>query len=108
MCRTIGGAAGWASWLMQADTTQAEYKYEPIDRDNPRIAAVLRKDTRLGNAYADALHKCEVEGTGGALHRGGTVTSAWVGLIENETHPCREVYQSAFGPSIEFSNTLPV
>ncbi len=54
-----GWSAGWASWLMQADTLQAGYKL--IDRNNPGVAAALNEDIRLGNAYADALHKCEAD-----------------------------------------------
>jgi hypothetical protein len=54
-----GWSAGWAAWLMQADMLQAGYKL--IDRNNPGIAAALNEDIRLGNAYADELHKCEAE-----------------------------------------------
>jgi hypothetical protein len=54
-----GWSAGWAAWLMQADTLQAGYKL--IDRNNPGVAAVVNDDIRLGNAYADALHKCETK-----------------------------------------------
>ena len=54
-----GWSAGWAAWLMQADPLQAGYKL--IDRDNPRVAAAVNEDIRLGNAYAGALHKCEAE-----------------------------------------------
>jgi len=50
---------GWAAWLMQANTTQAGYRL--IDRNNPGTAEALNEDIRLGNAYADALHRCEVE-----------------------------------------------
>jgi hypothetical protein len=53
-----GWSAGWAAWLMQADTLQAGYKL--IDTNNPDIVAALREDIRLGNAYADELHRCEV------------------------------------------------
>ena len=49
--------AGWAAWLMQADTVQAGYKL--IGRNDPSIIAVVGEDIRLGNAYADELHKCE-------------------------------------------------
>jgi Family of unknown function (DUF6118) len=52
-----GWSAGWAAWLMQADTLQAGYKL--IDTNNPDIVAALREDIRLGNAYADELHQCE-------------------------------------------------
>ena len=52
-----GWSAGWAAWLMQANTLQAGYQL--IDRNNPGTAAALSEDIRLGNAYADALHKCE-------------------------------------------------
>jgi hypothetical protein len=44
---------------MQADTLQAGYQL--IDRDNPGLAAEVNEDIRLGNAYADALHKCEAD-----------------------------------------------
>ena len=54
-----GWSAGWAAWLMQADTLQAGYKL--IDRNNPGVAAAVNEDIRLGNAYAGALHKCEAE-----------------------------------------------
>ena len=54
-----GWSAGWAAWLMQANTLQAGYQL--IDRNNPGLAAALNEDIRLGNAYADALHKCEAE-----------------------------------------------
>lgn len=54
-----GWSAGWAAWLMQADTLQAGYQL--IDRNNPGTAAALDEDIRLGNAYADALRKCEAE-----------------------------------------------
>ena len=54
-----GWSAGWAVWLMQADTLQAGYKL--IDRNNPVVAAALSEDIRLGNAYAGALHKCEAD-----------------------------------------------
>ena len=54
-----GWSAGWAAWLMQANTLQAGYKL--IDRNNPGLAAAVNEDIRLGNAYADALHKCEAE-----------------------------------------------
>lgn len=54
-----GWSTGWAAWLMQADTLQAGYQL--IDRNNPGLAAALNEDIRLGNAYADALHKCEGE-----------------------------------------------
>jgi hypothetical protein len=56
-----GWSAGWAAWLMQADTLQAGYKL--IDRDSPRIAVAVNEDIRLGNTYAGALHKCEAEAT---------------------------------------------
>jgi hypothetical protein len=52
-----GWSAGWAAWLMQADTLRAGYKL--IDQNDPGIAAALNEDIRLGNAYADELHKCE-------------------------------------------------
>ena len=52
-----GWSAGWAAWLMQADTVQAGYKL--IGRNDPSIIAVVGEDIRLGNAYADELHKCE-------------------------------------------------
>lgn len=52
-----GWSASWAAWLMQADTLQAGYKL--IDENNPGLAATLNEDIRLGNAYADELHKCE-------------------------------------------------
>ena len=52
-----GWSADWAAWLMQADTLQAGYQL--IDRDNPGTAAALSEDIRLGNVYADVLHKCE-------------------------------------------------
>jgi hypothetical protein len=42
---------------MQADPLQAGYKL--IDRNNPGVAAALNEDIRLGNAYAEDLHKCE-------------------------------------------------
>jgi hypothetical protein len=54
-----GWSAGWAAWLMQANTLQAGYQL--IDRNNPGTAAALSEDIRLGNAYAGALHKCEAE-----------------------------------------------
>jgi hypothetical protein len=54
-----GWSAGWAAWLMQANTTLAGYQL--IDRNNPGTAAALSEDIRLGNAYAGALHKCEAE-----------------------------------------------
>jgi len=54
-----GWSTGWAAWLMQANTLQAGYQL--IDRNNPGVAAAVNDDIRLGNAYADALHKCEVE-----------------------------------------------
>jgi hypothetical protein len=54
-----GWSADWAAWLMQANTLQAGYQL--IDRNNPGTAAALSEDIRLGNAYADALHKCEAE-----------------------------------------------
>jgi len=54
-----GWSAGWAAWLMQANTLQAGYQL--IDRNNPGTVAALSEDIRLGNAYADALHKCEAE-----------------------------------------------
>lgn len=56
-----GWSADWAAWLMQSNTLQAGYQL--IDRNNPRIAAELNEDIRLGNAYADALHKCETDAT---------------------------------------------
>ena len=31
--------------------------YQLIDRNSPGLAAALNDDIRLGNAYADALHK---------------------------------------------------
>jgi hypothetical protein len=52
-----GWSAGWAAWLMQADSLQAGYKL--IDENNPGLAATLNEDIRLGNIYADELHKCE-------------------------------------------------
>jgi hypothetical protein len=54
-----GWSAGWAAWLMHAGPLQAGYQL--IDRNNPDIATALNEDIRLGNAYADALHKCEAE-----------------------------------------------
>lgn len=54
-----GWSAHWAAWLMQANTLQAGYQL--IDRNNSALAAELNEDIRLGNSYADALHKCEVE-----------------------------------------------
>jgi len=51
-----GWSAGWAAWLMQADPVQAGYRL--IDRNNPDLAAALNEDIRLGNVYADVLHKC--------------------------------------------------
>jgi len=54
-----GWSADWAAWLMQANTLQAGYQL--IDRNNPGIAAAVNEDIRLGNAYADALHRCEAE-----------------------------------------------
>jgi len=54
-----GWSADWAAWLMQANTLQAGYQL--IDRNNPGVAAAVNEDIRLGNLYADALHKCEVE-----------------------------------------------
>jgi len=56
-----GWSAGWAAWLMQANTVQAGYQL--IDRNNPGLAAEVNQDIRLGNAYADALHKCEADAT---------------------------------------------
>jgi hypothetical protein len=56
-----GWSAGWAAWLMQADALQAGYQL--IDRNNPGLAAAVNDDIRLGNAYADALHKCEADAT---------------------------------------------
>jgi len=63
-----GWSADWAAWLMQANTLQAGYQL--IDRNNPSVAAALNEDIRLGNAYADLLHKCEAEAgrTGKADH----------------------------------------
>jgi hypothetical protein len=52
-----GWSAGWAAWLMQEDLLQAGYKL--IDRNSPGLAAAVNDDIRLGNAYADVLHKCE-------------------------------------------------
>jgi hypothetical protein len=52
-----GWSAGWGAWLMQADTLQAGYKL--IDKNDPGLAATLNEDIRLGNVYADELHKCE-------------------------------------------------
>jgi hypothetical protein len=52
-----GWSAGWAAWLMQADTLQAGYKL--IDSNNPEVAAAVNEDIRVGNAYAGELHKCE-------------------------------------------------
>lgn len=54
-----GWSAGWAAWLMQANTLQAGYQL--IDRNNPGIAAALSEDIRLGDAYTDVLHRCELE-----------------------------------------------
>lgn len=54
-----GWSASWAAWLMQANTLQAGYQL--IDRNNPGTAAALSEDIRLGNAYADVLHKCEAK-----------------------------------------------
>ena len=56
-----GWSADWAAWLMQANTVQAGYQL--IDRNNPGLAAEVNEDIRLGNVYADALHKCEAEAT---------------------------------------------
>jgi len=56
-----GWSADWAAWLMQANTVQAGYQL--IDRNNPGLAAEVNEDIRLGNAYADALHKCEADAT---------------------------------------------
>ena len=53
----LGWSAGWAAWLMQADTVQAGYKL--LDWNNPGTAAAVNEDIRLGNAYAGELHKCE-------------------------------------------------
>ena len=39
------------------------YSYQLIDRNNPGTAAALSEDIRLGNAYADTLHKCEADAT---------------------------------------------
>jgi hypothetical protein len=44
---------------MQADTLQAGYQL--IDRNRPGLATALNEDIRLGNAYAEALRKCEAE-----------------------------------------------
>lgn len=52
-----GWSAGWAAWLMQADTLQAGYKL--MDWNNPGTVAAVNEDIRLGNAYAGELHKCE-------------------------------------------------
>jgi Family of unknown function (DUF6118) len=52
----LGWSAGWAAWLMQADTLQAGYKL--IDWNNPGTVAAVNEDIRLG-AYANELHKCE-------------------------------------------------
>jgi Family of unknown function (DUF6118) len=52
-----GWSAGWAAWLMQADTLQAGYKL--MDWNNPGTVAAVNEDIRLGNAYANELHKCE-------------------------------------------------
>jgi hypothetical protein len=52
-----GWSAGWAAWLMQADTLQAGYKL--IDSNNPGLAATVNEDIRLDNPYAGELHKCE-------------------------------------------------
>ena len=54
-----GWSADWAAWLMQTNTLQAGYQL--IDRNNPGLAAEVNEDIRLGNAYADVLHKCEAE-----------------------------------------------
>jgi hypothetical protein len=54
-----GWSAGWAAWLMQANTLQAGYQL--IDRNNPGTTAALSEDIRLGNTYAHALHRCEAE-----------------------------------------------
>jgi hypothetical protein len=54
-----GGSAARAAWLMQANTPQAGYQL--INRNNPGTAAALSEDIRLGNSYADTLHKCEAE-----------------------------------------------
>jgi hypothetical protein len=42
-----GWSAGWAAWLMQADTLQAGYKL--IDSNNPGLAAAVAEDMGLGN-----------------------------------------------------------
>jgi Family of unknown function (DUF6118) len=52
-----GWSAGWAAWLMQADSLQAGYKL--IDKNNPGLVAALNEDIRLGNVYAEELHRCE-------------------------------------------------
>lgn len=57
----LGWSAGWAAWLMQANTLQAGYKL--IDKGNPGLASEVNEDIRLGNAYAGALHKCETDAT---------------------------------------------
>jgi len=44
---------------MQANPVKAGYQL--IDRNNPGVAEALSEDIRLGNAYADALSKCEAE-----------------------------------------------
>jgi uncharacterized protein DUF6118 len=54
---SLGWSAGWAAWLMQADTVQAGYKL--IGRNDPSAVAVVGEYIRLGNAYAGELHKCE-------------------------------------------------
>jgi len=42
-----------------------------LSRNNPGLAAGVNEDIRLGNAYADALHKCEAKAarTGKAARR---------------------------------------
>jgi hypothetical protein len=35
--------------------------YQLIDRNNPGTAAAVSEDILLGNACADALHKCEAD-----------------------------------------------
>jgi hypothetical protein len=81
-----GWSAGWAAWLMQANTVQAGYQL--IDRNNPGTAAALNDDIRLGNEYADVLHTCEVKAA-----RSGKMDSCIVEvqppLSKSEGHPAK-------------------
>jgi hypothetical protein len=65
--------------MLQADTLQAGY--QPIDWNNPGVASALNEDIRLGNACADALHKCEVEGSAGRQR----------GAVYLDVQPARQV-----------------